>query len=516
MEKINFTEQAFNECCSAEFTPHPTGKTTKPFWNTSSYQFMYVPAFQFNELPGTKIYRYRAVDEKNVEHVFEADNCRALLTPIWAEIPEGVVNLRVYALDREGNEKYLIGARTFFRLAPFEEGLVPEVPSFKAAAMKAYDCSFEQPFIKHWFTDGTPDPDSDRYVYPSKMIAAIIDSMIELSVLCPERKEQAMKLATITADYLLASTPKTGHPMYGIPPTYKIDFRSNPETRNNLKAGERINTVMMIYPATVCRAYLHLEAATGDVKYFEAAKLIGEYFKKTVEENGSWCLIRDYRTGEKLTPNYCLPIQEIAPMCMEMYARTGDEAYKKMADGAVAYMEKTVLHDFNFEAQFEDMTVSTHYSNLSHYGASALARFYCNFYSDNEEKMAVADDLARYIEDQFCIWKRPAPFTRTQFDPSDYPTPCGLEQYDWHVPIDASTSDMVRTFMAMHKAGRGELYLEKAKTMAAAIVKMQLPNGLIPTHWMTPKHRAGAGFWPNCMFFATGVLSQLSAYLKEN
>jgi len=72
--------------------------------------------------------------------------------------------------------------------------------------------------------------------------------------------------------------------------------------------------------------------------------------------------------------------------------------------------------------------------------------------------------------------------------------PCGFEQYDWAVPIDASTADMVQTIMAMHATGRGEIYLAKAKAMADAIVNVQCPNGLIPTHCMTPKHRRGAGF----------------------
>lgn len=127
--------------------------------------------------------------------------------------------------------------------------------------------------------------------------------------------------------------------------------------------------------------------------------------------------------------------------------------------------------------------------------------------------MRVADELMRFVEDQFVIWKRPSPWSRQHFDTSIWITPCGMEQYKWHVPIDASTSDISNTFLEMFKAGRGELHLAKAMALADAVTRAQRENGMIPTHWMTQKHLNGDGFWINAMFIATDKLTKLADFL---
>jgi hypothetical protein len=50
-------------------------------------------------------------------------------------------------------------------------------------------------------------------------------------------------------------------------------------------AWGRRHQVMTIYPAFVGDAYLKLEEATGDKKYFDAALKIAEFYKNTVLEN---------------------------------------------------------------------------------------------------------------------------------------------------------------------------------------------------------------------------------------
>ena len=60
-EELN--KQAQRECCSAETTAHHGGENGKPFWNAEAFQFMYVPAFQFQSISGCKKYRFTAKDE---------------------------------------------------------------------------------------------------------------------------------------------------------------------------------------------------------------------------------------------------------------------------------------------------------------------------------------------------------------------------------------------------------------------------------------------------------------------
>ena len=91
--RAELARQAFEECCSAETTVRYGVKRGAPFWNVESTMFMYVPAFHFTAIRDCRRYLYKAVDENGGVHTFEAEDCCALLTPIWAELPEGVVQL---------------------------------------------------------------------------------------------------------------------------------------------------------------------------------------------------------------------------------------------------------------------------------------------------------------------------------------------------------------------------------------------------------------------------------------
>ena len=92
MTRKELAARAFSECCS-EKTAVRHGQTGGfPFWNAESLQFMYAPAFHFTAIRMKPRYRYDAVDELGVTHSFTADGCCARLTPIWAELPEGVLD----------------------------------------------------------------------------------------------------------------------------------------------------------------------------------------------------------------------------------------------------------------------------------------------------------------------------------------------------------------------------------------------------------------------------------------
>ena len=90
-------------------------------------------------------------------------------------------------------------------------------------------------------------------------------------------------------------------------------------------------------------------------------------------------------------------------------------------------------------------------------------------------------------------------------------TPCALEQYGWYVPIDDSAASVARGFLALYKAGEGELYLAKARALMDQITIMQHENGQIPTHWMNTED-AEKNFWFNFMFYSCRMLEAMSEY----
>jgi len=518
MTKAELAKQAFEEACSPKTTAHHGGGAGRPYWNTQSFQYMYTPSFQFQNIPGCKQYRYTAVDEKGEMHCFLTDDASALLTPIWREIPEGVVELTVHALNEDGSDRYLVGARTFFKLASFPDDLPPAAIPYRECAKRAYDYAYNQTFIQHWLIYGTPDPDYDLNVYPNKMVCSVINNMLNYARLRPEIKENAMKIAVNAADFLLSITEPDGRPLAGIPPTYYTKFRPNPEQRDNITADERGGTIMMIYPPKAGVCYLKLEKITGDKKYYDAAMKIAEFYRDHIQPNGSWYLILDRETGEPTKLNYVTPLESVAPFLRAMYDRTGDVTWRELADRTLAYTEREQLGTYNWEGQFEDSEVSANYSNLTHYGAISLARYYVENYPDNPEIMERAKELMRFVEDQFVVWKRPAPWNKHHYDTSKWYTPAGLEQYHWHMPIDASTANILLAFLAFYNAGCGELYLAKARALADQITRMQQKeSGRIPTEWKTATCiEDGGNFWMNCHFASASALAEFADYLDEH
>ncbi len=522
MTRAELAKQAFEECCNPETTVKYGVKRGFPFWNVEATQFMYVPAFHFTAVRGIDKYRYDAVDEQGKKYSFVADDCCVLLTPIWAELPEGVIKLTVTALNPDGSDNCIAGARRFFKLASFPENTPPALCSYKECAIKAYKFAMSQGFIQYWLNEGKPDPHYDLNTYPSKMVSALGKAMISYARLCPDDRENALKIATNAADFLMSITPRGDHPLADVPPTYYLDFCPDPEaygvlTPNWAAAVYHNGTMMMHYPAQVGDMYVDLEKITGEKKYLDEAVKIGKYYLNNVLDNGSWYLVLDAKTGKPINPNFISPMSDVVPFFMNLYNRTGEKCWKELSEKAVSYVLNTQLTSYNWEGQFEDSPLSTNYMNLTHYAPVALAEFYANFHRDDPKAIETAKELMRFSEDQFVIWGKPFPCdllpegSTSPYVTTNWHTPCALEQYGWYVPIDASTSCLIRGFLAMYKAGLGPLYLAKAKALCDQLTQVQHENGQIPTHWMGTED-AEKNFWFNCMFESCRTLEIMDEY----
>ena len=92
-------------------------------------------------------------------------------------------------------------------------------------------------------------------------------------------------------------------------------------------------------------------------------------------------------------------------------------------------------------------------------------------------------------------------------------SPAGVEQYEWYVPIDASTAKIMNSFRKMYLATKDRLYLEKALALGDMITKMQnKQTGAIPTHWMKADCAENLeNFWINCHIASALWLYELSA-----
>ena len=283
-------------------TAHHGGAFGRPFWNANATQFTYVPAFHFPVSPMATEYLFTATDCEGNRHSFRDKKPTALLTPIWADIPSGMVTLTVEALSAEGKALFLTGARTFYKCAPFpgRDAYQKPTQSYRACATKAMYYVLHQPFVRHFLTHGVPDPSYNYYVYPSKTISAIIKAMTGLAAADSAAADEALTIAKRAADYLLSIRFDSSHALAGLPPTYYTAFRPK-GLGQNYKADELLGRVMMIYPATVGSAYLAL--AKFDEAYLHEALFIADYYLRTQLPEGSWHLMLDAKSGNPESKN---------------------------------------------------------------------------------------------------------------------------------------------------------------------------------------------------------------------
>ena len=522
-----YAEQALLEYSNEKTAAHPGGVAGRLFWNVNASQFMFAPSFQFPWVPGSRGYRFTATDKNGAEHTFDADAPTASLAPIWTQIANGFVTLRVESLGKSGNALNLIGARTFFKSAPFpgREALPKRARSYRESALAAYRFIYEDEMTQYWLKHGKPKPDYAHNVYPAKMIDSIMRGMVKYATLEPEKAESAIQLARRAADYLISISFPAGHPLEGLPPTYSFEGL-DPEAVNPVAPAAQncVGTTMMIYPVTAGLGYLALAEATKDEKYFNAALTIANYYKNNQHPSGSWYLLYDCDSGKPLKDNLCVDFKFV-DFFHKLYEITKDEIWHELEIKNYKFITETCLKNYNWEGQFEDVAVSGNYRNLTHFTANNLIAYISQNLSDDEQMVAEAADMMRYVEDQFVLWGEypdwSAVDTSDRSDEkksvhhnaaSDNHTPAGLEQYFCYVPIDASSAQIMHGFMSMYRLTSDRLYLEKAMALADTITRMQDPDtGMVPTFFIGENCAYGRfNFWINCQLYTASTMLELA------
>lgn len=518
-----FAKQALEEYNGAKMVRQ--GGNGRPYWNVNSMQFTYVPTLMFPALPAIKEYIYTATDCNGKAHTFTADKPTAPLTPIWKDIPTGMVELKVEAVHKFNGKTYLAGARTFFKCDPFpgRDALPPKACSYRECATKAFRYVFEDKFTQHWLT-GLPAPDYCHNVYPSKTISSVVKAMIAYAELEPKDAEKAMEIAIKAADYLLSITYGADTKLEGIPPTYSYDRLDRDVVNDTVNAivvnnENRIRQVMMIYPASAGIMYFDLYDKTGDKKYYDAAMKIAEYYKNNVLPNGSWYLMIDSKTGE-IEGNNCCGSFRLLDFINDVYKHTKDECWHTIEQNYFKYLLNKRLENYDWEGQFEDVALNSNYLDLTHIDADNMINYIAQNLSDDEEMIKEAEELLRFVEDQFVVWGEFAPwsdFLTWYGERSKWFSPAGLEQYFWYVPIDGSTSAIIKALLSMYKVTKDQLMLEKAFALGDSITRMQNPeNGVIPTHWMKDDCMINLdNFWINCHIGAAFTMKQLAELEEE-
>jgi len=447
-------------------------------------------------------------DRFGVVRKFTAKTPDALLTPVWAKLPAGVVYVDVDALDAFGKKIGVSGHRCFYRNVPFTNSYPPKVRSYAESARMAYDFMFQSERIQ-CLRKGTADIHKDPlFRYPSKMFSAIIRSMINYAEMAPEKKNDAMEIACKCAKYMMRkSVPEEGKLEY-LPWTYEGDVDA---------AGKYKGTIMMIYPAEVGSAMIALAKATNKKEYLDYAKKIGDHYLRLQLPNGSWHLVLNIADGSARNENSCNPCV-IYPFLEDLSNALKDKKYVKATENGKIYFDDTI-RTFNWEGQFEDTCPAQEpYINLSKHTATDIYLYLAGKYPNDPKIIQGAREAQRFSEDQFVVWEQPGwawhSFQAAPRIPTDewgwqhWYTPCSLEQYGCFAPVNASLGKMIRYYLLMFTLEGKPIDLAKARALGDSITRFQSSDGRIPT-WCDPNL---GDDWINCTFASADYMKLLSEY----
>ncbi len=505
-----------------------------PFWNIHAKRFINVPSFDFKGITNSVKYRFTATSDYNVKkYSFEADKPWALLSPIWKDMPVGLVNLKVEGLNKNGEVTGVAGDRLFYRAAPFNGPYKPAVTDYKSSAILNLRSLLQMEHFRRWETDSVPSSDYVLYSYPSKIVGAVIDAMCLLynNTTDKQEKRMALKIAENAATYLINISQPAGSPLEYFPPTYLA-------VSDKMKlAKRRENQVMTFYTSNVAMSYLDLYDLTSDKKYFGLAINIAETYKTIQLASGTWPMMMKLDTGKAIGENLTIPT-DILNFFSRIIKNYNQKQFNDVYAKAFRWIMNNPMKTFNWEAQFEDMGFSKNYKNLEKGKPLDFATILLKDSKEHPEYTDMAKELLRYAEDQFLVWEKPLP--REMFRTNEKPipgnvyltgswfTPCALEQYGFYTPIDASMDDFIRAFTIAYQITGDNLYLAKAVSLANNLtVAQSISGGLFPTTMIQfpvkYKNMSAVGDlnvnnwtgWMNCATYSTKILLKLNSVIPD-
>lgn len=478
-----------------------------PYWNKFAVKFMYAPAFDFKDVEGAAAYRYTVtqdVEDDPMLWSFTAEAPNLSLAPMWRDINVGNVILKVEALDKDGDVMATAGERKFYRDTPFSPPYHSAVRDYRESAILALICIHNMQPIQNWKKGPFPDMSYQLNTYAAKIIGSTISSEVLLSKLCPELKEDALKIAENAARFLMDQSRPEGEPLEYFPPTYYGDLITSGIDRNKGKT-------MAMEALTAAAAFLDLFDVTSKQEYFDQAMRITETYEKIQAEDGSFPIKMDFVTGEPVNAVKAMlhPMLEYLQRLEKQY---GIDKFNDMYRRSEYWMKNSALKTFDMTGQFEDARVEglEPYQNLTNCTAAPYASFLLGKEDMTPEELCDARDLINFCEDQFVYWASP----EKKYGVQHYHTPHVVEQYRYRVPIDHSACNVANAWLSLYEVTGDEIAFMKAKALIDNITIMQdINTGMIPTYWC---NFLTAENWTNCTLLSIQTLLRMDEITSSN
>jgi maltose/maltodextrin transport system substrate-binding protein len=332
------------------------------------------------------------------------------------------------------------------------------------------------------------------YCYSAKEVGSVINAMVLYRLHFPGEKK-ALEIAEKAANYLIENSENAGKPLEYFPQVYEGE---------ELSAARFSDEIIITEPSSTAMSYLSLYELNKNEKYFLAALNIANTYQKIQLENGSWFIRIKKDNGKPATQELCIPIQ-IVNFLEELIDNYGFVKYQFTVDRAIAWIWNNPMQTYNWSGQFEDVEAQKPHLNLTKYEASWFAQYLFKNEKNSHNSVSLATELLAFCEDQFIVLENPKIYDNWGTSSGNWKTPAVLEQYTCYVPIDASASQLIESYLSAYAAIQDKIYYEKAKALANSLVNAQEENGRIPTFWAY----GFTEFWNNCMVSDLQMLNKL-------
>ncbi len=431
-----------------------------PYWTTPPNEFLYAPAFEFPPAAGAVRYAYTLESDKGNRITFEDTVSHVSLDEYWDEIPVSVKHLlKVTPYSADNSEiNDTVRECTIYKKEPFAGLYVDELGDVKERLLSYFRWLKDQSLFSTWQSDMSTLNAANWEAEDCNGGAeapSIVRTMLRYSKLADDPHEAAFarSMAIRCGCTILMSSRND------------LDF---PSTQKN-----RV-TFMQYYPGL---AFLELYHETGRKVFSDKAVAIARGLRKVQRPSGSWAHTDINGIMSDGTHSHGgEAIDEFDPSAVlyflgRLRTELNTSEFVDVEDRAWQWLETHSLHDLWWRYQPEH-GLGQRESVRSPKELTFLVRYILDYAPAERRDVGLAEEVARYCEDQFTVWDR---------SPGPYSTPHvvrAIEKTKRYTPLAERNASVAHMFMRLYHETGNTLYQSKAEALYKSILLLQSPiNG---------------------------------------
>ena len=482
-------------------------------WNRFSIRFIEPPLFELLAWPTARKY-VGIIRQSGRTFRIESDRPQLDLSEIWSDLTNGFFDLTI---ELHGADGLIASSPSSRRFKAWDwQGFDGKSLDWAAAAdrniaflIDAADngvAPYREPGVPVWiWSSAGPEPEKGHPqgradAYPAAHQPVFMRAFIAHAQSNRAQKPQAIKLATFVGEWLLAHR----HPNTGKLPLFPFSTIE----MGRYEGGNEGAAVNITRACRTGEGMVELYRFTGRTEFLDYAEHIADTVVRFQRPDGSLPYRVDPHSGAVVEDYTCDVINfPVLVDAIEPFRR--DVRRAAAARRAVEWMLAYPATTHHWQGAFEDVREKLPFENLGNMGTILLIAYLCRHADEHPNYLPIARRLNRWVEDQFVVF-HPDPTIHV-----NCPVPQTIEQYVCHYVMEGHTANWIRALLALHRATRETVYLEKAQAAGNAIVSSQFANGEFST-WghdpVTGKTGSAHSNWYAGNAFASEVLYELAAH----